>query len=161
MNVRRWMSSPPITTYPDMPVYLAHRKMVENDIRRLPVVSGDDQIVGIISERDARTVMLPEEITTRDQKIFPTDDPDFVKQVMTRSVLVVHPEVGIREAVRIMHDHKISGLPVVENGRCVGVITVHDTLEVLMAALDSQINEVNREIQTRTDRGPRGCKRTT
>ena len=70
-----------------------------------------------------------------------------VKDVMARDVVVVHPGDSIRTAVRAMHDHKISGLPVVETGRCVGVITVQDLLDVLSAALDRHLNEVNEEIQ--------------
>ena len=152
MNVRRWMSSPPIVTFPDMPVYLAHRKMVENEIRRLPVVNDEGSLVGIISERDARTVLLPEEVTSRDSEIIPPEDPDLVKSVMTRSVIVVHPDDSLSQAVRVMHGHKISGVPVVEKGACVGVLTIQDTLEVLLAALDRHANEVNREIQAHADR---------
>lgn len=146
MKVRRWMNEPPITTTPELPVYLAHRKMVENNIRRLPVVTGGGKVIGIISERDARTVLLPDEISTPDGEIVPQENPYIVRDVMTRAVIVVGPEDTIAEAVRVMHDHKISGLPVVEDGRCIGVITIHDLLEVLSAALDRHLNEVNEEI---------------
>lgn len=146
MKVKRWMNHPPITTHPELPVYLAHRKMVENGIRRLPVVTDRGRLVGIISERDARTVLLPREITTADQEIVPQDEPFLVRDIMTRVVVVVHPDDPINDAVRAMHDHKISGLPVVDGGICVGVITVQDLLEVLTAALDRHTNEVKDEI---------------
>jgi acetoin utilization protein AcuB len=150
------MSRPAITCPPDFPVYLAHRKMLENDIRRLPVVNDDGRIVGIISERDARTVLLPGEIGATASEIAPRENPAVVKDVMTRAVIVVHPEDGIRDAIRAMHDYKISGIPVVENGYCVGVITIQDLLEILVAALDRSANEVNEEIrQQRAGRPPR------
>lgn len=149
MKVRRWMSQPVITTDPEIPVYLAYRKMLENDVRRLPVVDDDGRIVGILTERDARTVLLPHEV--RALPVPPdAENPTLVRSAMTRTVFVVGPEERLVDAVRIMHDRKVSGLPVVEKGRCVGIITVQDLLEVLLAALDHRLNEINREILEET-----------
>ena len=148
MLVERWMSSPPITTHPTLPVYLALRKMVENDVRRLPVVTDEGKVLGIITERDARTVLMPDEITDATQEIVPQDEPVLVREAMSRAVIVVSPRDTISSAVRAMHDHKVTGVPVVDKGQCVGVITVQDLLEVLAAALDRHVNEVNREIST-------------
>lgn len=150
MRVRRWMSRPVISTEPDVSVLLAHRKMVENEVRRLPVLDENGRLVGILSERDARTFLLPQEL--RAFRGTPAEEgaPVLVHEAMTRTVLVVHPDSTVAEAVRIMHDQKVSGLPVVEDGRCVGMITVQDLLEVLMAALDRHMNEVNEEIVEET-----------
>jgi len=145
MKVRRWMSQPVITTEPEIPVYLAYRKMLEYEIRRLPVVDEEGRLVGLLAERDARTVLLPHEMNA--PPVPPAaENPVLVKNAMTRTVFVVSPEEPIIDAVRIMHDRKVSGLPVVEHGRCVGMITVQDLLEVLLAALDHRLNEINEEI---------------
>jgi acetoin utilization protein AcuB len=146
MKVRRWMSSPLLTTSPDIPVELAYRKMVENEIRRLPVVDDEGRIVGILSERDARTVLMPHELTSTSRRAETDSNPVLVRTAMTRTVFVVGPEENITDAVRIMHNRKVSGLPVVEHGRCIGMITVQDLLEVLLAALDRHLNEVTEEI---------------
>ena len=144
MKVRRWRSEPVITTEPDIPVYLAYRKMLEYEVRRLPVVDEDNRLVGLLSERDARTVLLPHEVKT--PPVPPeAENPVLVKTAMTPTVFVVGLD-GIVEAVRIMHDRKVSGLPVVEDGCCVGMITVLDLLEVLLAALDPRPNEIRQEI---------------
>ena len=146
MKVRRWMSQPVITTETDIPVHLAYRKMMEHEIRRLPVVDEEGRLVGILSERDARTVLLPHEIASPPVPPEAAENSTPVKSAMTRTVFVVGPEESVLDAVRIMHDRKVSGLPVVEHGRCVGMITVQDLLEVLMAALDRHLNEVTEEI---------------
>jgi acetoin utilization protein AcuB len=157
------MSHPVLTTGPDIPVDLAYRKMVENEIRRLPVVDEEGRIVGILSERDARTVLMPQELTAASSRAAAMDtSPPLVRSAMTRTVFIVGPEDNISEAVRIMHNRKVSGLPVVEHGRCIGMITVQDLLEVLLAALDRHLNEVTEEIiegalgtpTTRPARGP-------
>ncbi|MGH2570094.1 MAG: CBS domain-containing protein [bacterium] len=145
MKIERWMNQPVLTTEADIPVVLAYRKMRENEIRRLPVLDDDGRLVGILSERDALTVLMPHEI---DAAPVPPEamNPTLVRDAMTRTVFVVSPEADVVEAVRIMHDRKVSGLPVVTNGRCVGMITVQDLLEVLLAALDRRLNEINEEI---------------
>lgn len=144
MKVRRWMNAPVLTTAPDIPVRLAYRKMIENEVRRLPVVDEDENLVGILTERDARTVLLPRDLDVSQK---PEDaDGTLVRQVMTRTVFVVGPDDSIVTAVRIMHDRKVSGLPVVQGGRCQGMITVQDLLEVLLAALEGHRNEVTEEI---------------
>jgi acetoin utilization protein AcuB len=139
------MSQPVITTEPEIPVHLAYRKMVEHEIRRLPVVDEKGYLVGILSDRDARAVLLPHELDSPPGPPEATN-PALVKSAMTRTVFVVGPEDSVLDAVRILHDRKVSGLPVVEHGRCVGMITVQDLLEVLMAALDRHLNEVTEEI---------------
>ena len=145
MKVRRWMSQPVVTTEPDIPVYLAYRRMLEYEVRRLPVVDEDHRLIGLLSERDARTVLLPHEVKA--PPVPPdAENPTLVKSAMTRTVFVVGPDDPIVEAVRIMHDRKVSGLPVVEEGCCVGMITVQDLLEVLLAALDPRPNEIRQEI---------------
>ena len=149
MKVERWMSQPVITTDLEIPVYVAYRNMMENGIRRLPVVNDDGHLVGILSERDARTVLLPHEVKA--PAVPPAaENPTLVKDAMSRTVFVVGPEERVVDAVRIMHDRKVSGLPVVKNGRCVGMITVQDLLEVLLAALDHRLNEVNEAILDET-----------
>jgi acetoin utilization protein AcuB len=140
------MSSPVLTTSPDLPVKLAYRKMVENEVRRLPVVDDEGRIVGILSERDARTVLMPEELAAGPTRAEEDTSPVLVRSAMTRAVFVVGPEENIADAVRLMHNRKVSGLPVVEHGRCIGMITVQDLLEVLLAALDRHLNEVTEEI---------------
>jgi CBS domain-containing protein len=157
MNVERWMSSPAITVTPDIPASLALRKMMEYEIRRMPVVDEDGHLEGLVTDRDLRGVLYPWSLPHLSRPYEPSPDDPPVREVMRKAVAVVTPRDGIRDVARLMHDLKVTGLPVVEGRRCVGVITVQDLLEVLVAALDVHANEVNREILAREpDAGPRG-----
>jgi acetoin utilization protein AcuB len=146
MKVKRWMTAPPITTHPYMPIHLAYRRMIENDVRRLPVLDDDEHLVGILTDRDARSALSPQDLGRVSGEVHDTDDSPCVKDAMSRTVFVVAPNDTIRDAVQIMHDRKISGMPVVDNKRCVGVITIQDMLEVLLTAMDHHRNEVTDEI---------------
>ena len=150
MKVSRWMSSPAITVPPDVPATLALRKMMENEIRRLPVVDEEEGVLGIVSDRDLRTILPPLGLPRARGPYTGTGEDPPVHKAMRHAVAVVTPEDDIRHALSLMHDLRISGLPVVKGRECVGVITVTDLLEVLAAALDSAWNEVNVEIRERT-----------
>lgn len=147
MRVERWMSSPAITISPDIPVSLALRKMMEYEIRRLPVVNDDGELVGLVTDRDLRGVVPPAAMPHPSRPYEPIADDLPVRDVMRRAIAVVTPKDSVRDVARLMHDLHVTGLPVVEGRRCVGVITVQDLLEVLVAALDAPRNEVNEEIR--------------
>jgi acetoin utilization protein AcuB len=155
MKVERWMSSPAITVDPDVPAALALRKMMENEIRRLPVVDEDEGVLGIVTDRDLRAALPPLGMPRAEGPFDPAAEGRPVRELMRHAVTVVTPEDDIRHAVQLMHDMKISGLPVVQGRSCVGVITITDLLEVLSAALDSAWNEVNSEIRSQAIHGAR------
>lgn len=147
MRIERWMSSPAITIEADIPASLALRKMLEHEIRRLPVVDDAGQLLGLVTDRDLRGVLDPWSVPHPSRAYEPSASDPAVRDVMRKAVAVVTPRDSVREAARLMHDLKVTGLPVVEGRRCVGVITVQDLLEVLVAALDPAGNEVNDEIR--------------
>jgi acetoin utilization protein AcuB len=136
MNVDVWMTRPAITIPADVPASLALRKMMEHEIRRLPVVDEDDQLIGLITDRDLRAALPPHGIPRQDEEYRPSPDDPPVSRLMRRSVTVVAPTDNLRTAVYRMHDQRITGLPVCEGRHVVGVITVQDLLEVLLVAMD-------------------------
>ncbi len=154
MRIERWMSSPAITIAPEIPASLALRKMMEHEIRRLPVVDDDGRLLGLVTDRDLRGSLEPWSVPHPSRPYEPAGADPPVKDVMRKAVAVVTPRDSVRDAARLMHDLKVTGLPVVEGRRCVGVITVQDLLEVLVAALDRQGNEVNEEIRDSAPRTP-------
>jgi CBS domain-containing protein len=106
---------------------LANDIMRLGRIRHLPVVEGQ-RLAGIISERDLFRSSLAQALgygtkTTRD--LMKTMR---IKDIMIRAVITVTPETALCEAVRLMLDHKIGCLPVVEKDRLVGLITETDIL---------------------------------
>ena len=127
MRVKDLMSRSPITVLPDTPVLDARRLMQERRVRHLLVLE-DGRLAGIVTDRDIR-LNLPSPATT-----LSVWELNYllarltVAEVMTKSVIVVEPTRGAREAVAILLGEKIGALPVVDEGFVVGIVTETDFL---------------------------------
>ncbi len=115
MLVRNRMSRPAVTVRQDADFQKALALMQEKKLRRLPVVDDDGQLVGIVVERDLLVAAM-RYLQSRVE----------VGDVMTRNVVTVGPDTDLNEVARMMLERKIGGLPVVEHGRLVGIITESD-----------------------------------
>jgi CBS domain-containing protein len=106
---------------------LANDIMRLGRIRHLPVVDGP-KLAGIISERDLFRSSLAQALGygTRDTRDLMKKLR--IKDVMVPDVITVSPDAELRDAVRLMVDHKIGCLPVVDQDRLVGLITETDIL---------------------------------
>src|SRR5262245_37646373 len=130
MRVRDLMTVKPITVAPETPMLQARQRMVDERIRHLIVVA-HDRVVGIVTDRDIR-LNLPSPATS-----LSVWEINFllakltVGAVMTFAVLMVESERPIAEAARIMIDHKIGALPVVDDGRLVGIVTESDFVRAM------------------------------
>jgi len=93
-------------------LHLLHKK----NIRHLPVVDRE-QFVGFVAEPDLRQVLL-----------LPGGNDIHIKDVMNKDPITIGPEENLEEAARRIYQHKIGGLPVLEDGRLVGIVTVGDIL---------------------------------
>jgi acetoin utilization protein AcuB len=144
MQVQQWMSSPVITVGPDCPAVLAFQRMLERQIRRLAVVDEEDEIMGMVTDRDLRSVAFASLIGRDLGALRPAADDFLVGDLMSREVISVTPETDVREAALLMHNHKIGGLPVMVGRKAVGIITVHDLMEILVAALSGSALPENR-----------------
>jgi CBS domain-containing protein len=94
--------------------------------RHLPVVDDRGRLVGIVSDRDLARV--PFTATGAGQAV-PTGMP--VERIMTTAVITVRPDDDVAEAARLMWEHKVGALPVVENGRLIGILTEIDLMRML------------------------------
>jgi len=115
MLVRDRMSRPAVTVRQDADFQKALALMQEKKLRRLPVVDDDGQLVGIIVERDLLVAAM-RYLQSRVE----------VGDLMTRNVVTIGPDADLNEVARTMLERKIGGLPVVEHGRLVGIITESD-----------------------------------
>src|ERR687892_1992735 len=114
MRVRDIMTSRPITVDPEMPMLEARQRMADARIRHLVVTEGS-RVVGIVTDRDIR-LNLPSPATTLSVWEINTLLAKLrVRDVMTSSVLVVDSNRPTAEAARIMLEHKIGALPVLDN----------------------------------------------
>lgn len=118
MLVGNRMTQEPITAEPDELLIRASHKMQSGGFRRLPVVS-DGKLVGIVTERDLREHQGHLEHTK-------------INGVMTENPVTVTPATTLEEAAQIMLERKFDGLPVIADGRLVGIITASDVLTAFL-----------------------------
>lgn len=132
MIVRHCMTSPVFTLSPDQPVDAAFRDFRIRRIRRAPVVE-NGEMVGIVSQKDLLDVLpgtLPQLMAVGEAAL---DTP--VRDTMTSDVHTVHPDQPLEEAARIMLEERVGGLPVVDDGGLVGIITESDIFRTLWDVL--------------------------
>ena len=103
-----------VTINPDSTVAEVQIKMQDELISGLPVVDGDE-IIGIISKRDIRPILKSEPNKS-------------VKDIMTSDVVTVDEGVSAEEALNIAYENKVERLPVVRDGKLVGILTIKDIL---------------------------------
>jgi acetoin utilization protein AcuB len=125
MIVRDIMTAKPLTVDPATPILDARQRMTDRRIRHLVVTEGA-RVVGIITDRDIR-LNLPSPATSLSVwEINYLLARLTVGEVMTRSVIVIDSDRPVAEAARIMVDHKIGALPVVDGGNLLGIVTESD-----------------------------------
>jgi CBS domain-containing protein len=111
--------------------------MAIKEIGSLLVIEGE-KLVGIISERDyARKVVLKEKTSM--------DTP--VKEIMTQKVVYLRPEQTIQECMALMTDKRIRHLPVLENDRLVGIISIGDVVKAIISQQEFMIEQLERYIE--------------
>jgi CBS domain-containing protein len=130
--VREWMTKQVLTVAPHTTLRSAHQLMKENHIRRLPVLD-DGRMVGIITIGDAREASPSDATTLSIWELNYLWAQLTVDKVMTAHVITVSPDTSIIDAAELMLEHKISGLPVVNNaGKLVGILTETDIFKMLV-----------------------------
>ena len=121
-TVGHLMSTDLFTVRPDDLVELVARVMEWRDVRHVPVEDDAGRLVGLVSHRSLLR-MLAQGLPVN------TDGPVAVRSIMIPDPISVAPATPIPEAVRLMRLHHIGSLPVVENDRLVGIVTVYDLLD--------------------------------
>ena len=132
MTIRELMTGAVITVHPETPVLEARDLMTRERIRHLLVTEPNGALGGIVTDRDIR-LNLPSRATSLSVwEINHLLTKLTVGEVMTRSVITIGPDRPARDGARIMLDHKIGALPVVEGGRLVGIITETDLVRAFV-----------------------------
>ncbi len=136
------MTSAPVTIAAEATAAEAASIMRDKDIGSLVVVERGEPI-GIITERDLVTKVAASD--TQPSRVR-------VREIMTSPIVAIHPHEEVAEAAKIMSQRKIRRLPVVQEGKLVGIITENDliriwpqlievTREYARAGLESQFSE--------------------
>jgi acetoin utilization protein AcuB len=118
MLVRNRMTENPVTIGPQEMLAAAQEKMTAGRFRRLPVVE-NGALVGILTDRDVTRYVGVEGRTK-------------VRAAMTETPLTISPDVPLEEATQLLLKHQISGLPVIEGGNVVGILTTSDILRTFL-----------------------------
>lgn len=132
VKVSDWMTKNVLTTHRQTAISSAHQVMRENNVRRLPVVD-DGELVGIVTIGDVREASPSDATTLSIWELNYLWSQLTVEKIMTRNLLTVKPDSPILDAAEIMLEHKVSGLPVVDdNGSLLGIITESDIFRMLI-----------------------------
>jgi acetoin utilization protein AcuB len=138
MLVQEMMSLNPIVIKPETSLHDALRIMREHQVRRLPVLNGDGKLVGIVLEKDLlyaspspATSLSVYEMNYLMSKIT-------IGSLMTRDVITIAEDCPLEEAARIMADNQIGGLPVMRDGKLLGMITESDLFKVFLDLLGAR-----------------------
>ena len=148
MRVAQWMTKDPVTISPKESLVLARMIMRQRGVRRLPVVEGE-RLVGIVTDRDVREAWASDANTLAAQELQYVLEKIPVRDVMTAPATTVAPETPLEEAVTLMREKKIGGLPVEEGERLVGILTETDVFRAFAEVLHCG------NVEARSDRPPR------
>lgn len=130
-EVRNWMTAPALVVTQETSLLEAYNFMTEHDIRRVPVVDRRHGLVGILTLSDVqRTVPLFFQNTDLSTDLLLNDQR--VNQVMTTDPITISPDNTVQDAAELMLDYQVSGLPVIEDGRIIGIITESDIFRLVV-----------------------------
>lgn len=124
MLIREVMNSEPVTITPETKLNDAYKLMLDKKIRHIPVIY-NDELVGIVTDRDLR-------LATSKLAEHPFDPGTEVGNIMSSPVQTTRPCDPIEIAAQLMRELKIGCLPVVDDMKLVGIITITDLLDALL-----------------------------
>lgn len=122
---------------PEATVYQAVTLMAEKDVGALLVVDAE-KLVGIVSERDYTRKIVLKGRTSRNT---------VVREIMTEKVLIVDPSRTIEDCMALMAIKRVRHLPVLDNDRLVGIISIRDVVKAIIVERDFRIEQLEKYIR--------------
>jgi CBS domain-containing protein len=135
--VKDWMTPDPICVSPHTSMPEALKLMQEHHVRRLPVVAAS-RLVGIVTRGDLRGAQPSEATSLSIYEINYLIDKLTLDRVMTKPVVTVTPDTTIGDAAHLMLKNSIAGLPVINNGRVVGILTESDIFRLVVTTWEKE-----------------------
>ncbi len=136
IKVSEVMSTNVLTLLDTATVAEARQLMGSANVRHLPVLNANKEVVGLITQRDLLSVALSRlaDVERYEREALESTIP--IGEVMTKNVTMVEEHTNLREAAQHMLDHKVGCLPVVDDGKLVGIVTESDFLRLVVNLLD-------------------------
>lgn len=143
MKLRTIMTNPVVRIHPDESVCVAARTLSHYNIGALPVCGSDGRLCGMVTDRDIVTRCLAAGRA-------PGSTP--VRDVMTRQVIAAQPEMESAVAASLMGREQIRRLPVVENDRLCGMVSLGDLARQEDSAIDAgdALTEISESLSSRS-----------
>lgn len=142
MKLREIMTNPVVRIHPDESVAVAARTLSRYNIGALPVCGSDGRLCGMVTDRD---------IVTRCLASNRAPGSTAVREVMTRQVISAQPDMEVSLAAGLMGREQIRRLPVVENERLCGMVSLGDLAIQENSAIDAgdALTEISENLSSR------------
>lgn len=143
MQIRELMSREVVTIGPQESCLDAVVRMQRARVRHLPVVNRDGQMVGIVTDRDLRHYLFTPRVfeTLGSTPLDVLLDRVRVAEIMATDVMTVEAAASVGDAAGTMRKHRVGSLPVLENGRMVGIVTEVDILRQIVRTETTAVPE--------------------
>lgn len=142
MKLREIMTKTVVRINPEESVAVAARTLARYNIGALPVCGGDGRVCGVVTDRDLVTRCIA---AGRQPSMTP------VREVMTTNVISVRPDMDAGLAAQMMGRQQIRRLPVVENGKLCGMVSLGDLVAYDESSYDAAdaLTEISNNISVR------------
>lgn len=121
------MTRDPVSVSPSDTLRVVLERMRQRNCRRLPVVDGG-KLVGIVSDRDVRLALNSPFILRERREDDMLLERVVVAECMTPDPVTLPPDASVLDAARLIHERKFGGIPIVDAGKLVGIVTETDIL---------------------------------
>jgi acetoin utilization protein AcuB len=132
IRVADWMTNDVLAVETFDSIAIARQVMAKHRVNQLPVLDNDN-LVGIVTDRDIRDAYPTSMMIDRAEEIDRFAEKITVEEVMTHDVFIVRPETALATAVSLLRKHRIGSLPVVKDEKLVGIITRSDILDFVLS----------------------------
>ncbi|QKY69718.1 acetoin utilization AcuB family protein [Lentibacillus sp. CBA3610] len=143
MLVEEIMKTNVYTLPPTATVADALQLLKENHIRHIPIVDTEQQVIGIVSDRDVRDASPSIFADHTNYQAFNNE----IQSIMSQPVTTVHPLDFVEEVARVFYDEEFACLPVVSENRLIGMITEKDMLYTLIQLTGTNVQSSQVEIK--------------
>jgi acetoin utilization protein AcuB len=133
LTVKQVMTADPVTLGPEDTLMRAVEVMRQKGIRRIPIVVADT-LVGLLAEGDLKRAQ-PSALSDSQEEFNRVMDGTPVSRIMIQNPITVREDTLLAEAAQALHNTKFGALPVVRDGRLVGILTDTDILRCLVDLL--------------------------